>query len=171
MKTSQQKPLRSPVPFTSPSRLAADARGRIALSLNARLADGLDLHSQTKVAHWNVKGPHFTALHPHFDALATLLAGFTDELAERAVTLGGVAVGTARSVAAASTLPEYPASAVAGLDHVRALAERLEHFAQGLRESRAVADEERDIDTSDLLTGMLEEVEKQAWFLRASLEG
>src|SRR5216110_3245537 len=94
--------------FSSPSPLSEKARTQIAETLNARLADGLDLHSQIKVAHWNVKGPHFAALHPLFETFAVSLATFTDAIAERAVTLGGKAYGTARHVASASRLPDYP---------------------------------------------------------------
>src|SRR5438876_4511392 len=95
--------------YRSPSALKEDARKRLAQSLNARLADGLDLHSQIKVAHWNVKGAQVAALHPLFESFAVALAGFNDEIAERAVTLGGRAYGTVRRAAAGSTLPEYPA--------------------------------------------------------------
>src|SRR5690242_785428 len=45
--------------YQSPSHLPPEARAQIAAALNARLADGLDLHSQIKVAHWNIKGPQF----------------------------------------------------------------------------------------------------------------
>ena len=76
--------------YKSPSRLPEEARVRIADSLNARLADGLDLHSQIKVAHWNIKGPQFAALHPLFETFAVALATYNDEIAERAVSLGGV---------------------------------------------------------------------------------
>ena len=37
--------------------------------LNARLADCIDLQTQTKQAHWNVKGPTFIALHELFDKI------------------------------------------------------------------------------------------------------
>ena len=60
--------------FKTPSRLTEDARFKIADALNARLADGLDLHSQIKVAHWNVKGPQFPSLHPLFETFAIGLA-------------------------------------------------------------------------------------------------
>ena len=50
--------------YRSPSALSEEARQQIADTLNARLADGLDLHSQIKVAHWNIKGPQFPSLHP-----------------------------------------------------------------------------------------------------------
>ena len=155
--------------YDSPSRLAESARREIAAALDARLADGLDLWSQIKLAHWNVKGPHFAAFHPLFETFATGLAIHNDALAERAVTLGAVVHGTARQVASASTLPEYPPQVVRDLDHVRHLAERIEAYLERVREARAVADRHQDQDTVDLLTGVVVEFEKHAWFLRASL--
>src|SRR3954454_202002 len=104
--------------YQSPSHLPPEARAPLASTLNGRLVDGLDLHSQIKVAHWNVKGPQFAALHPLFESFAVGLAAFNDEIAERAVTLGGRAPGTARQVARASGLPEYPSDASRDLDHV-----------------------------------------------------
>jgi starvation-inducible DNA-binding protein len=148
-----------------------DVRVRIGKSLNERLADGLDLWSQIKVAHWNVKGPHFAALHPLFETFATSLANHNDAVAERGVTLGAQAYGTARHVARTSRLPEYEAEATKGLEHVKLLAERIEAYLQGVRESRDLAEEVDDQDTVDLLTGIITEFEKHAWFLRATLEG
>ena len=155
--------------YRSPSPLAEAARSRLAETLNARLADGLDLHSQLKVAHWNVRGPQFPSLHPLFETFAIALANFNDAIAERAVTLGTLALGTARHVASVSRLPEYPQETTRDLEHVRLLAERIEVYLAGLRESRAVAEKEGDPDTVDLLTGAILEFEKHGWFLRASL--
>jgi starvation-inducible DNA-binding protein len=154
----------------TPSRLPEKARAKIGASLDARLADGLDLHGQIKVAHWNVKGPHFAALHPLFETFAVSLAGFNDAIAERAVTLGVQVHGTARHVARTSSLPDYPPDTTRGLDHVALLAERIERYLVGLRASRAVAEKAGDTDTVDLLTTVITEFEKNAWFLRASLE-
>jgi starvation-inducible DNA-binding protein len=155
--------------YPSPSQLPEDARQKLSQALNQRLADGLDLHSQIKVAHWNIKGPQFAALHPLFETFAVGLAAFNDAMAERAVTLGGRALGTVRHVAGASRLPEYPQDTSRDRDHVRLLAERFEAFLVGLRQSRAVAEELRDIDTVDLFTGVITDFEKHDWFLRASL--
>ena len=44
--------------YKSPSKLPEEARTKIIDALNARLADGLDLHSQIKVAHWNLSLIH-----------------------------------------------------------------------------------------------------------------
>jgi len=159
-----------PIMYRSPNPLPETSRERIAESLNDRLADGLDLHSQIKVAHWNLKGPLFASLHPLFDSFASDLAEHNDEIAERSVTLGGTAFGTAREAARKSRLPEYPREARRDLDHVQALAERIDVFLAGLRETRALADELEDADTVDMLTEFITEFEKHAWFLYATLE-
>jgi starvation-inducible DNA-binding protein len=156
--------------YRSPSHLPEDARKRIAAALNARLADGLDLHSQIKVAHWNIKGPNFASLHPLFETFAVSLANHNDAIAERAVTLGGKAYGTTRHVAKVSSLPEYEPETAKDLEHVRLLADRIEAYLKGLRESRGASEKDGDTDTVDLFTGIITEFEKHAWFLRASLE-
>src|SRR3954464_6297165 len=146
--------------YKTPSKRPGWAGGAIAESLNARLADGLDLHSQIKVAHWNIKGPQFPSLHPLFETFAVGLAAFNDAIAERAVTLGGRAHGTARHVARASALPEYPREATRDMEHVALLADRFEQFLVGLRQSRRAAEELSDTDTVDLLTGVVTTFEK-----------
>ncbi|MCK6557025.1 DNA starvation/stationary phase protection protein Dps [Candidatus Binatia bacterium] len=155
--------------YKTPSPLPESARTALVGELNQRLADGLDLHSQIKVAHWNVRGPQFAALHPLFETFAVSLAAHTDAMAERAVTLGGLARGTARSVAARSSLPDYDETTTRDLEHVRLLAERIEGFLAGVRGTRTHAEKAGDTDTVDLLTAIVTEFEKHAWFLRATL--
>ena len=155
--------------YKTPSQLPEADRTEIARVLNERLADGLDLHSQIKVAHWNVRGPQFPALHPLFEQFATQLALHNDAVAERAVTLGAIAIGTARQVAKSSRLPEYPADTTRDLAHVAALVERIEAYLQGARSARTLIAEKGDDDTVDLLTAIVTEFEKNAWFLRATL--
>lgn len=155
--------------YKTPSQLPEVARADIAGALNARLADGLDLHSQLKLAHWNVRGPQFPALHPLFEQFADQLATHNDAIAERAVTLGALAIGTARQVAAHSRLAEYPAQTTRDLDHVRLLAERFDTYLGGVRETRAQAEKHADTETVDLLTQVITDFEKNGWFLRATL--
>jgi len=155
--------------YQSPSKLPEDARARLIDALNARLADGLDLHGQVKVAHWNIKGPLFPSLHPLFETFAVSLAAFNDEVAERAVTLGGIARGTVRQVAARTRLAEYPAETTRDLEHVALLADRIEAYLDGTRQARTTAASLGDDESVDLFTRVIQEFEKNAWFLRASL--
>jgi starvation-inducible DNA-binding protein len=67
--------------------------------LNQRLADSIDLQTQCKQAHWNVKGPSFIALHKLFDEVNEAVEEYIDLLAERVVQLGGIAEGTVGVVA------------------------------------------------------------------------
>jgi len=157
--------------YASPSPLPEADRAALVAALNARLADGLDLHSQIKVAHWNIKGPHFATLHPLFETFAIALAAFNDRIAERAITLGGLAHGTARHVARASTLADYPQGTTRDLVHVELLAARIEQYLAGVRAARKEAVERGDDDTEGLLTEVVTAFETHAWFLRATLGG
>jgi hypothetical protein len=78
--------------------------------LNDRLADAIDLQSQVKQAHWNVKGPNFIALHELFDKISDAVLGHIDEIAERVTTLGGTAEGTVAVAAKRSKLKNYRSS-------------------------------------------------------------
>ncbi len=138
-------------------------------ALNQRLIDSLDLYTQFKVAHWNIRGPHFVALHPLFDQIAQELNGFIDEIAERAIVLGGHVIGTARTVAKQSTIEDYPETTVRDLEHVALLGNRLDQWLVGMKHTRDQADEAGDPDTADLLTGMISAFDKHRWFFRATL--
>src|SRR2546426_11255036 len=96
--------------------------------LNQQLADVLDLGLQAKQAHWNVKGPNFIGLHELFDKVAEQVEEFTDDIAERAVELGGVALGTIEVVSKHSRLAAYPLKLVSGKEHVAALSGALAKF-------------------------------------------
>ena len=153
----------------SPSHLPPEIRNQISQALLPVLVDGLDLHSQIKVAHWNIKGPQFAALHPLFDQFATDLALQNDELAERILTLGSLAVGTARHVASNSRLPEYPQDVTKDMEHVALLADRIGAYLDGARAARTVSEEHGDDESVDALTAIITQFEKHAWFLHASL--
>ena len=138
--------------------------------LNARLADAIDLQTQTKQAHWNVKGPSFIALHKLFDEVNEDVEDYVDLIAERAVQLGGVAQGTARMAAKRSSLAEYPVSAVDGRSHVEALSSALAAFGKSARRAIGEADDLGDLDTADLFTEISRGTDKWLWFVEAHLQ-
>lgn len=148
-----------------------DVRAKEIELLNQTLAATLDLKTQTKQAHWNVKGMNFYQLHELFDEIATELEEYTDMVAERVTALGGVAMGTARLAAERSILPEYALDAVVGVEHVTALADRFGVYAKHLREAIDQTDELGDADTADLYTEVSRTVDKRLWFLEAHLVG
>ena len=86
--------------------LADNVRAASIELLQVRLSDAIDLTTQTKQAHWNVKGPSFIALHELFDQIHGEMEEHVDTIAERLVALGGQAYGTVRTTAERSTLTE-----------------------------------------------------------------
>jgi len=137
---------------------------------NARLADAIDLQTQTKQAHWNVKGPHFIALHELFDKVNEDVEDYVDLIAERAIQLGGGVEGTARSVAKRSTLPEYPVKAGSGRQHVDALSSVLAAFGKLMRGAIEESQRVNDQDTNDIFIEISRGVDKWLWMVEAHLQ-
>ena len=137
--------------------------------LNQTLACTVDLRSQVKQACWNVKGKDFPPLHALFATLATELEVYTDLVAERIAALGGMAMGTARTAATQSKLPEYPDAIVEGDAHVLALAERFAQYATALRGGISLAADVEDAGSAAVYTDISRGIDKQLWFLEAYL--
>ena len=156
--------------FKTKNDLPEATRVKVIGLLNARLADCKDLQTQVKQAHWNVKGPNFISLHLLFDKINDDVENYVDEIAERAVQLGGVAEGTARMVAKRSSLAEYPANAVDGRSHVEALSSALAAFGKAARKAIDEANDLADLNTADLFTEVSRGMDKWLWFVEAHLQ-
>jgi starvation-inducible DNA-binding protein len=151
--------------------LSEETRVQVVEILNNSLAATLDLKTQIKQAHWNVKGMNFYQLHELFDEMAGEIEEYVDMIAERVTALGGVALGTARIAASDSILSEYPLDIIDGLDHVIALAERFAAYGKLVRDGIDKTDGLGDADTADLYTEVSRTVDMRLWFLEAHLQG
>jgi len=129
-----------------------------------------DLYSQTKQAHWNVRGRDFMQLHLLFDKVAEPVEGFADMIAERIAALGGVPMGTVRMAAKASKLPEFPASRLEGMKCVGLVADRFAVFGNSAREAIDAAQEAGDMATSDLYTEITRQLDLAVYFLQSHLD-
>src|SRR4029077_5487327 len=155
--------------FDPRNDLPLGTRTKIVKLLNERLADAIDLGTQVKHAHCNVKGPNFIALHELFDKIAENVEEHIDTLAERATALGGIAHGTLAAVARATSLKPYPQNINEGVAHVKALAAALGTFGARVRAAIDDSTALKDADSADLFTGISREVDKDLWFLEAHL--
>ncbi len=135
--------------------------------LNQRLADCIDLQTQCKQAHWNVKGPTFIALHKLFDEINEDVEGYVDLIAERIVQLGGIAEGTVGVVEGRSSLVDYPLTLSTGAQHVAALSDALAGFGRTVRLGIEEMNELEDADSADILTEISRGVDKWLWFVEA----
>lgn len=167
MKTNASKLKEEPTMYETMDDLPKSARIQLNQLMNQRLADAVDLQSQIKQAHWNVKGPSFIGLHKLFDDVDESVESYVDLIAERIVQLGGIAEGTVRVAASRTRLQEYPLTIAEGMAHVEAVARALSTFG---REARMTIDETEalgDKDTADIFTEISRGIDKWVWFVEA----
>jgi starvation-inducible DNA-binding protein len=147
--------------------LPESTRGQVVGLLNQRLADAIDLQTQCKQAHWNVKGPAFIALHKLFDEINESVEEYVDLVAERVVQLGGIAEGTVGIVSKRTTLEGYPLTISAGDDHVAALSDALAAFGRAVRIGIEEMNELEDAGSADVLTEISRGIDQWLWFVEA----
>ena len=152
------------------TRVDIQDRAKIIAILNQRMADTLDVQTQIKFAHWNVKGNDFYQLHLLFDAIAEHVEEWLDMLAERVTALGGRANGTLRQSAATSSIEEYPLETVRGMGHVRALSDRLGTLGNAYRKAIEDCEEIGDQGTMDLFTELTRKADQDLYFLESHIQ-
>lgn len=165
------------LPYTTRLGIDEDKRHQIVTLLNETLAATSDLYSQTKQAHWNVKGKDFYQLHLLYDELAEKLEGPIDTIAERIVLLGGYAFGTVRMAAEASILDPFPGvgqdrdeDALNDPSFLTTLADRWAQYADHIREANRTSDDIGDPGTTDLYDEITHIAERGTWFIEGHLQ-
>ncbi|MGH7849713.1 MAG: Dps family protein [Thermodesulfobacteriota bacterium] len=139
--------------------------------LSRVLADEYVLSTKTRGYHWNVTGMQFNDFHKFFEAQYTALEGIVDDVAERARTIGGHALGSLQEMLDNKTLEEDTTKGADAQHMVRSLLHDHESIIKKLRKDLKACDEKyNDMGTSDYLTGLMETHEKMAWMLRSFLE-
>ena len=158
-------------PFKTKNNLSPTTRAKAAALLNQALATCSDLYSQTKQAHWNLRGPRFYQFHLLFDRLAEMVEKHLDTVAERVSSLGEIAKGTVRMAAKNSSLDEFPTEPAGDELYLQALIERWGVAANETRKAITTADDAGDPDTADLLTAVSRDLDEGLWLLEAHTGG
>lgn len=147
-----------------------DIREKLIAIINQRLADLIDLQLVIKQVHWNLKGESFIGVHEMLDGFRSGVDEYADSVAERAVQLGGTALGTLQTVSATTSLQAYPTNIYEVADHLTALADRYGEAANLVRKAIDDTAELGDQDTSDLFTEVSRGLDKNLWFIEAHLQ-
>lgn len=135
------------------------------------VADETILYTKLRKYHWNVTGPHFAALHILFEDQYNQIAEVIDELAERIRQHGEKAPGTLEEFKKAARLTEQPGVYPNSVQMIADLTADHEALVRQMRaDVESIDDKDDEIGTEDLLTGILQQHQKMAWFLRSHLE-
>jgi starvation-inducible DNA-binding protein len=157
------------IKYESMNPLPQETRDKMVAVLNGIMADILDNHYQSLLAHWNTRGANFIALHEFFDEYAGSngAENWCDWVAERISQLGGTVVTTVQFISTNTSLTEYPLTITTGEDHVQALAISARTIIVRLRDAIAEALVSLDNVTADVLTDVQRSAEKYLWLLEA----
>jgi starvation-inducible DNA-binding protein len=135
-------------------------------NLQKVLVDLVELHLQGKQAHWNVVGKNFRDLHLQLDEIIDAAREFSDTVAERLRALHAVPDGRSDTVAATTTLPEYPNGEVDTAETVDLITVRIEAVVGTMRDVHDEVDE-ADPTSADILHAIIERLEQYAWMVSA----
>lgn len=145
---------------------AFQASPELGANLQRVLVDLIELHLQGKQAHWNIVGTNFRDLHLQLDELVDFAREGSDTIAERMRALDAVPDGRSDTVAAGTTLPQFPAYEVSTQEAVDLITARIHAAVDTLRQVHDAVDAE-DPSTADILHQLIDGLEKQAWLIKS----
>lgn len=138
--------------------------------LSTVLADEMTLYVKTRKFHWNVSGESFMEIHKLFEDQYKQLEASIDEVAERINKLGGKTIGTMSEFSELTNLKESPKKYPSQKEMLKELLDDHETVIVELRKDIVTSEEEnKDIGTTDFLTGLMAQHETIAWILRRYL--
>ena len=142
------------------------ASPELSAALQRVLVDLIELQLQGKQAHWNVVGTNFRDLHLQLDEVVDFARTASDTVAERMRALDAVPDGRSDTVAATTTLPEFPAYEHSTGDVVDLITTRIYAVVDTLRTVHDPVDAE-DASTADILHQLIDGLEKLAWLVKS----
>ena len=156
-------------PLTTPSDLDAGTAKEVGAVMNAILADVFALYLKTKNFHWHVTGPHFRDYHLLLDEQADQIFAMTDPIAERVRKIGAPTLRSIRQIAKMQRVLDNEADYVETSDMLAELREDNAALAGRLRDAHGICDKHRDVGTASLIEVWIDETERRAWFLFATI--
>ncbi|BBZ33802.1 putative starvation-induced DNA protecting protein/ferritin and Dps [Mycolicibacterium confluentis] len=133
-------------------------------NLQKVLVDLIELHLQGKQAHWNVVGTNFRDLHLQLDELVDFAREGSDTIAERMRAFYGTPDGRSDTVAATTSLPQFPPFEQSSSEVVDLITTRIQAAVDTMRVVHDAVDSE-DPTTADILHQLIDGLEKHAWLI------
>ncbi|HEX2619634.1 MAG TPA: Dps family protein, partial [Phototrophicaceae bacterium] len=152
--------------------LSAEAQAGVVKILSALLADEFVLYTRLRKYHWNVTGPEFFSLHASFEKQYEAIAEVIDQVAERIRTYGVNSPGTLEEFKQHARLTEQPGVNPDAHQMVLDIVADHEALVRYLREDiETIDDKFDDVGAEDLLTGLMQSHQTNAWMMRSLIQG
>ena len=144
-----------------------DKKGKgaaVVTTLQRQQANALVAYLNYKKYHWLSYGPLFRDIHLLLDEQAAQTYATIDEFAERAIMVGGAPIGDPADYLPAATVK--PSKGVLSMEKMLAEARAtLDVVIEEMHDDAEVATDAGDIGTADLYTRLVQQHQKNRWFL------
>ena len=155
--------------MTTRTRAAGLDIEKIETELRPLQMDLMALALQGKQLHWNVEGRQFMTVHAQLDTIVSDARAWTDEVAERIVTIGGRADGQPADIARETSLEEVTRGRISDTEALRLITDRVGRAASRARTCCTNLDEV-DLGSQDICLDILRGLEKHHWMLSAQMQ-
>lgn len=143
---------------------------KVIKQLNQLQADAHALYVAFHDYHWNVKGIHFFSVHEYTEKIYNEMSELFDELAERALQIGGKALTDLAEISAAgANVPRLKADSYTAIQVAEQSKAAYEYLTAGFRVLEKVASEAGDATSANMAQDYIADYEKKLWMLNASL--
>src|SRR5690348_5857661 len=147
------------------SGLSRDAVAEVTKELRPLLADVFALYLKTKNFHWHMTGRHFRDYHLLLDEHAEQIFSMTDDIAERALKIGGTTLHSIGDIAKHQRLKDNNKEWSSPEDTMRELHSDNLELTRALRAAHDVCENYKDVATASLIETWIDQTERRTWFL------
>lgn len=140
----------------------------IAKAINPLVANIFALYVKTKNFHWHMKGSHYRDYHLLLDEHAEQILAMVDVLAERVRKIGETTICSIAHIHELQSIKDdnEQLEPTTMLEH---LMNDNKYLLNQMRNAHHVCAERRDVATTSILEGFIDETERRVWFLFETL--
>ncbi len=132
-------------------------------------ADSIVFYMKLHNLHWNVEGPMFKPIHEATEAIYDQFADVFDDTAERVAQLGDKPFVTLSDAIKNSKIKENSSTKFKAEQVLEIILKDFEYFTKAFKELSNLADDSGDKVTADYANGIVAQLEKSLWMLKAQL--
>ena len=142
---------------------------KVIKQLNQIQADAHALFVKFHDYHWNVKGIQFFSIHEYTQKAYEELSEIFDEVAERAIQLGGKAITDPQELNKLAHIKPAGKDSYTPVEVLNGVLEEYKHMLGEFKKLEELAEEVKDSTTVAMAQDKIAEYEKAIWMLNATL--
>lgn len=142
---------------------------KVIKELNQIQADAYVMFLKLHNYHWNVKGLQFYSIHEYTEAAYNEMSGIFDDMAERALQIGGEALTASGDLFKKANIKEDKKTSFTTKEVLDNIEKDYKYFIKAFKALSKEAGKESDAGTVAIADEQVANLEKKLWMLKATL--